>query len=229
MALILNIETATKTCSVALGKEGKVEAAREVAREHFSHAEELTLLVQELLEQEGYAFRDLDALAVGAGPGSYTGLRIGVSTVKGLAYALKLPLIGLRTLRVMAHGKAVKETLPEEARIVPMLDARRDEVYCSVHDRRGNTLEAETALELRKDPVPGIEGVETLYFIGSGAEKARDFLDLSAEAHFYPEEAPSAKNMVEPAESAFQKGDFEDPFSFEPFYLKDFVPTVPKK
>ena len=229
MARILCIETATKTCSTAIGIDGKLEDMREAEREQFSHAEELTLFIQELLSSNKLAFIDLDAIAVGAGPGSYTGLRIGVSTAKGLAYGSGLPLISLRTLRLMAFGWSEKEPLGTNDRIIPMLDARRDEVYCTVHDGKGVVIEAEGAIQLDADRFPDIEANRQLHFIGSGAEKAKDLLRDLPNASSYPEESPSAKVMVPCAEDAFQESRFEDLFSYEPFYLKDFVPTTPKK
>ncbi len=229
MARILCIETATRTCSTALGIDGGMEDLREAEREHFSHAEELTLFIRELLQANGLGFEDLDGIAVGAGPGSYTGLRIGVSTAKGLAYASGIPLIGLRTLHFMASGWAEKEALGKEDRIVPMLDARRDEVYCTLHDGTGTLLGSDQALCLDADSFPGIERQGRLRFIGSGAAKARELLRELPEARFHPEISPSAVQMIPIAERAFDEGRSEDLFSFEPFYLKDFVPTTPKK
>lgn len=229
MARILNIETATRTCSTALGSDGELLVSREVTRAHFSHAEELNLFIRELFQEDASSFNDLDAVAVGAGPGSYTGLRIGVSTAKALAYSLDIPLIGLRTLRVMAEGKARREGVPEGAYIVPLLDARRNEVYCTVHDHEGRTLEEERAMELEEGSFPGIEEGSSALFFGSGAAKARDLLRELPNARFQEDELPSAIDMLPLAEERFQEGRFEDPFSFEPFYLKDFVPTTPKK
>lgn len=229
MARILNIETATKTCSVALGTDGACTVLKEVTRERFSHAEELYSFIQEALEEAGLSLSELDAIAIGAGPGSYTGLRIGVSSAKGSAYGLGIPLISLRTLRVMAAAWARERELPAEARIVPMLDARRDEVYCSVHDGNGVLLEEESALQLTADAFPDLEKAPRSEFIGSGAEKAQEILRPIPTASFHPEVHPSASGMTQWAEKAFREERFEDPFSFEPFYLKDFVPTKPKK
>jgi tRNA threonylcarbamoyladenosine biosynthesis protein TsaB len=229
MARILNIETATRTCSVALGSGGELLASREVTRAHFSHAEELNLFIRELFQEDGPSFEDLDAVAVGAGPGSYTGLRIGVSTAKALAYSLGLPLIGLRTLRVMAEGKARREEVPEGSYIIPLLDARRNEVYCTVHDHRGRTLEEERAMELDEGSFPGIEEGRSALFFGSGATKARELLRELPNSSFQGDALPSAADMLPLADERYQEGRFEDLFSFEPFYLKDFVPTTPKK
>lgn len=229
MARILCIETATKTCSVALGVDGEFASLREVTRDHFSHAEELNRFIQEALEEGGLRFQELDAIAIGSGPGSYTGLRIGVSTAKGLIYGLGIPLIALRTLRFMALARAEEKDLPREARIIPMLDARRDEVYCTVQDGKGELLEEERALELREDSFPGLEEADQVEFVGSGASKARELLRPIEMASFDPDHHPSASQMVAWAEGSFCEERFEDPFTFEPFYLKDFVPTKPKK
>ncbi len=229
MARILCIETATKTCSVALGVDGECASLKEVTRDHFSHAEELNRFIQEALEEGGLRFEELDAIAIGSGPGSYTGLRIGVSTAKGLVYGLGIPLIALRTLRFMALARAEGKDLPRDARIIPMLDARRDEVYCTVHDGKGELLEEERALELREDSFPRLEGTDRVAFIGSGAAKARELLRSIEKASFDPDYHPSASQMIAGAERSFREERFEDPFAFEPFYLKDFVPTKPKK
>lgn len=229
MARILNIETATLTCSVAHGVKGECVAKKAVTREHFSHAEELTLLIRELMKEEGAAFEELDAIAIGAGPGSYTGLRIGVSTAKGLAYALGLPLISLRTLRIMATGFADREGTTPEERIVPMIDARRKEVFCSVHDGNGEFLQEEGALILESDTFRSLSGVPAVHFIGSGAEKAEEILEVPDGTTFHPQLDPLAEDMVPLAQREYEQGEFQDIARFEPFYLKDFVPTTPKK
>lgn len=229
MARILNIETATLTCSVALGVDGECQRLKEVTRDHFSHAEELTLLIRELMKEEGLRYEQLDAIAVGSGPGSYTGLRIGVSTAKGSAYALGRPLLSIPTLRIMAKGFAQWKKLPEGDRIVPMIDARRKEVFSSVHDGKGEILEKERALILEEESFGGMASVPAVHFIGSGAEKAEGILKGLPNAMFHPDLHPSAQNMVNLTEMRYQEGLFEDLFAFEPFYLKDFVPTTPKK
>lgn len=228
MGLILSIETATLTCSTALGLDGETLNVREVRRDHFSHAEELGIFVQELFEGQAFGVQDLDAVAVGAGPGSYTGLRIGVSTAKALAYALDIPLLGLRTLRVMAKGFVRERGVLEEGYIIPLLDARRNEVYATVHDNRGELLTSESALELQRNSFSDIEERNELFLLGSGASKAERLLREIPRARFFPDRHPSARDMVPIAEERFQEGGFEELFAFEPYYLKDFVPTTPK-
>ncbi len=228
MALILNIETATLTCSVSLGKDGSSIANREVTREHYSHAEELGGFIQEVVEEGGGSFQKLDAIAVSSGPGSYTGLRIGVSTAKGLAYGLKIPLIGLGTLRSMAIALAEREKPEAGTCLVPVLDSRHSEIYCSVHDHKGSALKEEMALDLATRTIPGLEGAERVVFFGSGAEKAQEYLEGQKDGSSFSLEHPSAEDMAPLAEERSQEGRFEDLFKFEPFYLKDFVPTVPK-
>ena len=222
MAWILCIETATKSCSVALAKYGHLVAVKEEVSEKYSHSEKLTVFIEQLLQQEGLKVSDLDAIAVSSGPGSYTGLRIGVSTAKGLCYASDMPLIAVSTLGAMAQ--AMKDKYPE-AQLCPMLDARRMEVYCALYSKSqaspvvAKTIDQDSfAEELAQGP---------LLFFGDGADKCQDVL-THTNAHFELGVYTSAVNMIPLAQDKFQNQDFEDVAYFEPFYLKDFVAGVKK-
>jgi tRNA threonylcarbamoyladenosine biosynthesis protein TsaB len=216
MALILNIETATKNCSVALAKDGITLAIREIATQNFSHAEKLHVFIEELLEETNLKLQDLNAIAVSQGPGSYTGLRIGVSAAKGLCYALSVPLIAVDTLELLARKITVESGI-----IVPMIDARRMEVFCSFFDSKYNKIRETKAEVIDETSYQDIS--ETLHLIGDGAMKFKDVL-TDAKFHYYPEiEFPSAIEMAQVSFQKFQNNQFEDVAYFEPFYLKDFV------
>jgi len=225
MALILNIETATKNCSVALAKEGKTLAIREIATQNFSHAEKLHVFIEELFAETGLQLQDLNAIAVSQGPGSYTGLRIGVSAAKGLCYALSVPLISVDTLELLAR-KITPETSGTEGIIIPMIDARRMEVFCAFFDSDYNKIR-ETKAEII-DATSYQEVPETLHLIGDGAMKFKEIL-TDAKFHYYPEiEFPSSAEMAQVSFQKFQNKQLEDVAYFEPFYLKDFVMLTKK-
>lgn len=221
MSLILNIETATKNCSVALAKDGKTIAIREIATENFSHAEKLHVFMEELFSETNLKLQDLNAIAVSQGPGSYTGLRIGVSAAKGLCYALSVPLIAVDTLELLARKITITEGI-----IVPMIDARRMEVFCAFFDNDYNKIR-ETKAEII-DETSYSEISETLHLIGDGAMKFKDIL-TDAKFQYYPEiEYPSAAEMALVSFQKFQNNQLEDVAYFEPFYLKDFVMLTKK-
>jgi len=221
MSLILNIETATKNCSVALAKDGKTIAIREIATQNFSHAEKLHVFIEELFAETHLKLQDLNAIAVSQGPGSYTGLRIGVSAAKGLCYALSVPLIAVDTLELLARKISVTDGI-----IVPMIDARRMEVFCAFFDTNYNKTR-ETKAEII-DETSYSEISETLHLIGDGAMKFKDTL-TDAKFHYYPEiEFPSATEMAQVSFQKFQNNQLEDVAYFEPFYLKDFVMLTKK-
>ena len=222
MASIICIETATKSCSVALARDSHLVAVKEEVSENYSHSEQLTVFIEQLLQQEGLKVSDLDAIAVSSGPGSYTGLRIGVSTAKGLCYASDVPLIAISTLGAMVQ--AMKDKYPE-AQLCPMLDARRMEVYCALYSKSHASPVVAKIIdkysfkeELEKGPI---------LFFGDGAYKCQDLL-VHANAYFELGVYPSAVNMISLAYEKFQNQDFEDIAYFEPFYLKDFVAGVKK-
>ena len=222
MAWIVCIETASKSCSVALAKYGHLVAVIEEVSEQYSHSEQLTVFIEQLLQQEGLKLSDLDAIAVGSGPGSYTGLRIGISTAKGLCYASDVPLIAISTLDTMAQ--AMKYKYPE-AKLCPMLDARRMEVYCALYSK--SQASPVVAKIIDQDSFAEELAQGPLLFFGDGADKCKYVL-THTNAHFELGVYPSATNMIPLAQDKFQNQDFEDVAYFEPFYLKDFVAGVKK-
>lgn len=231
MAYILCLDTATPVCSVALGRDGKTWAVRESARKNV-HSTLITSFIQEILSETGFDLDKLDAVAVSKGPGSYTGLRIGVSTAKGLCYALGKPLIAISSLRALAYGMARRirkqEAEAEKLLFCPMIDARRMEVYAAFYDA-GNEL----VRDIQADIVTGDSYNEFLalhkvVFFGNGAAKCRQLLGVNPNAVFHEDFVSSATHMTELAEERFYQKQFEDSAYFEPFYLKDFIPGVPK-
>ena len=222
MSLILCIETATKSCSVALAKDGQLIDLREEVSEQYSHSEQLTVFIEQLLQQQGLKVSDLDAIAVSSGPGSYTGLRIGVSTAKGLCYASDIPLISISTLEAMAQ--LMKDKHPNK-QLCPMIDARRMEVYCALFGTDQQTdVEAKVIDEnsFSKDLEQG-----SLLFFGDGADKCQEVL-IHPNAHFELGVYPSAISMIALAHHKYQQQQFEDVAYFVPFYLKEFVAGVRK-
>ena len=222
MSYILNIETATKNCSVALAKEGKTILCKEIAEEGYSHAERLHVFIEQIIQEVGITFKDISAIAVSQGPGSYTGLRIGVSAAKGLCYALGIPLIAVDTLQVLASQANVSNGL-----IIPMLDARRMEVYSAIFTPNFENKRAVQAEIITENSFEDLQ--ETLYFVGDCAEKCKPI--LTKENHVFLEEIkyPSAKEMSFLSFGKYQNIDFVDVAYFEPYYLKDFMMTVSKK
>ncbi|OIQ21779.1 MAG: tRNA (adenosine(37)-N6)-threonylcarbamoyltransferase complex dimerization subunit type 1 TsaB [Flavobacterium sp. MedPE-SWcel] len=216
MGFILNIETATKNCSVSLAKNGKVTAIREFASEGYSHAEKLHVFMQEVLEETNSAFKDLEAIAVSMGPGSYTGLRIGVSAAKGLCYALNLPLIAIDTLELLARKIQITE-----GSIIPMIDARRMEVYSAVFDTNYSKIIDTKAEIITEESFLEYEGI--CHLVGDGAEKCKEI--LSNDRFVYHDNIiyPSSREMAALSYDKQQKSDTVDVAYFEPFYLKDFV------
>ena len=215
---ILNIETATKNCSVSLAKNGETILCKEIAEQGYSHAEKLHVFIEEILKETGIGVNDLNGIAVSKGPGSYTGLRIGVSTAKGLCYALVIPLISVDTLQVLAKKVVVKDGL-----IVTMLDERRMEVYSAIFDKSYSKIKEVQAEILTENSYAEI--TDTIYFIGDCQEKCKTVL-TAANFYFLPEIVfPSANEMSALSFEKFINNDFEDVAYFEPFYLKDFLIT----
>lgn len=220
MALILNLETATTVCSVALGLDGKLIASKELNGD-YSHAENLTLFIEDVMQQAGRKLSELDALAISKGPGSYTGLRIGVSAAKGLCYSLDKPLIAINTLQAMA-AKAIAAN-KMDALYCPMIDARRMEVYCALFDNTGNEVLSTAAEIIDENSFSQQLANHSIYFFGDGAAKCEAVLSKNKNAHFIKELFPSATSLCALSEEAFKNKKFEDVAYFEPFYLKDFV------
>ena len=223
----LLIETSTSLCSVALAEDGRITAARE-SGEPRAHAALTAPFVQQVLAERGLRAADLDAVCVSAGPGSYTGLRVGVSTAKGVCFAAGVPLLSVGTLDVLVAQAAADGLLPADCRyVIPMIDARRMEVYTAVFTPDGRRLtEVEPrvidAESFRQERAEG-----PVLFIGDGAGKCGETL-AGPDAHFV-QVCPRAAAMLVPALREFEAGNFRDVAYFEPFYLKDFVATVSRK
>ncbi len=216
MAIILNLETATTNCSVSVAEKGEVKALVEENNASYSHAEQLHLFIEEALRQAGMAMKDLQAVAVSKGPGSYTGLRIGVSAAKGICYAQDIPLISVLTLRSMAISRQITEGV-----IIPLLDARRMEVYSAVFDPENHQIRATVAEIIDEDSFAAYSG-KPVYLVGSGAAKCKEV--LGEEDFVYDTEfVPSAGDMAAISYQKYLEQDFEDMAYFEPFYLKDFI------
>ena len=217
MALVLNIETATTNCSVSLSKDGETLILKEDYSAGYSHAETLHVFIDEVFKTSKLKPMDIDAVAVSKGPGSYTGLRIGVSSAKGLCYALNKPLISIDTLKSLAHQVKI-----EDGFIVPMLDARRMEVYSAIYNSKLELHREIKAEVLTHESYDILLKANKVYFIGNGVEKTRSLIQ-HPNAIFVDGKLPSASEMAFLVEQKFKKSDTEDVAYFEPYYLKDFV------
>ncbi len=227
MSCILHIETSTEVCSVAVSQDG----ASIFSQEDFkgpSHATTLGVFVDEALSFADSHAIPVDAVAVSSGPGSYTGLRIGVSMAKGICYAKDIPLIGLPTLEVMCVPVLLFRDLPDDALLCPMIDARRMEVYAAVYDRALRPLRPTSADIVDEHSYAEFLADRPVYFFGNGSAKCREVLQ-HPNAHFIENIHPLAKWMFPLAEKANARQEFKDVAYFEPFYLKEFVASKPKK
>lgn len=228
MALILNIETSTNVCSAAISRNGEVIDLLENF-EGQSHASLLTVFIEKLFKQNSLQFSDLDAVSISEGPGSYTGLRIGVSVAKGICYAQNKPLIAINTLKAMAMmAKETISDISQNALFCPMIDARRMEVYSALFDTDLNNYRKTIAEVIEENAYQEELINKPIYFFGDGANKCTDKI-IHKNAIFNKDIYPSAKYMARLSQIAFEKNDFKDVAYFEPFYLKDFVATTPKK
>ena len=221
MACILNLETSTTNCSVALSNNGKLIALKQDNSKQYSHAERLHTYIDLVLNQAQIERSEIDAVAVSKGPGSYTGLRIGVSAAKGLCFGLDLPLISVPTLQLLAYKVNVSE-----GRIVSALDARRMEVYSAVFDAHCEVVEATSAKILDANSYAGILQNHQVYFVGNAIDKIKTV--ITHPNAYFDHQLPSAAEMCGLSYQKFEAKDFEDLAYFEPFYLKDFIaiPTV---
>lgn len=224
MCKLLTIETSTLVCSCALSHNGDTLLHKE-SYEGQSHAKLLGLFVHEIMEYVRKNDMVLDAIAVSSGPGSYTGLRIGVSEAKGLSYGLNIPLIAIPTARIMAS--MIKDRIGEDDLLCPMIDARRMEVYATFFDSSLNVVRETSADIVDGNSYADLLDNHTVVFFGNGAAKCRSVI-THANARFIDDIHPLATGMVSLAEEAFLNSDFVDSAYFEPFYLKEFVATVPK-
>ncbi|MBO7262661.1 MAG: tRNA (adenosine(37)-N6)-threonylcarbamoyltransferase complex dimerization subunit type 1 TsaB [Alistipes sp.] len=232
MALILSIETGTDICSVALANDGELMALRE-SDEGRDHAKKVALFVDELLRETGVQPSDIDAIAVGKGPGSYTGLRIGVSFAKGMCYALNIPLIAIGSLDALAEVARedfeagildIEEEDWTKAMLCPMVDARRMEVYAQVFDVEGKAQSDVVAEVVTEESFNEWRSKGKFVIFGNGAKKCAEMLPDA----IIEDVVPSARGIVRLAEEAFNAGKFEDLAYFEPLYLKDFI-VIPSK
>jgi len=226
--MILCIETATEVCSVALTHEGNTIVLMEEQKGR-SHATGLTPLIEKLLASASIGFNDLSAIAVSKGPGSYTGLRIGVSVAKGIAFATKKPLIAVGSLDAMCSGflQNQKEPLYGDPYFCPMIDARRMEVFNAVYDRNGHKVREVSADIIDENSFSDILSEHTITFFGDGADKCKQVIK-SRNAIFVDHFILSASFLAKPVCEAWQQKRFEDLAYFEPYYLKDFIATVAK-
>lgn len=225
MALILNIDTSTSVCSVALARDGKMVALKE-SNEGLNHSVLLGSYIDEILKENQLDMHDLDAVAISMGPGSYTGLRIGVSMAKGLCFGAEKPLIAVPTLQALAQS--VSEDLQDDALYCPMIDARRMEVYTAFYDRNNEMVVDTKAEIIDENSFAELLAQHKIYFFGNGSDKVRGLL-TAPNAHFIGHVETSAKHLTEIAEQQYAARQFVDVAYFEPFYLKDFIATVPKK
>jgi tRNA threonylcarbamoyladenosine biosynthesis protein TsaB len=225
MPLILSIETSAKVCSVALHKSGKLITSSEILIEK-SHSKLITVIAEELLSRTEFSFSQLDAVAVSKGPGSYTGLRIGVSVAKGFCYALDKPLIAVNTLEALAYG-VIKNSVSKDFIYCPMIDARRMEVYCLVTNHNKDIIQETSPVIIDEHSFEDLLIDNKILFFGDGSGKCQSVIN-SPNAYFIEDIYPEAKNVGFLATEKFNKNETEDVAYFEPYYLKDFVSTSKK-
>ena len=230
--MILCLETSTAVCSVALVENGNVVALRE-SLDGQNHAEKITLFIDEVMKEAGVAYKDLDAVATSMGPGSYTGLRIGVSTAKGLCYAMEKPLIAIDTLAAMAYGFEDNKTTRQQDNklgsiLCPMIDARRMEVYTAFFNEKLERTSETEALVIDENSFMELEQDNHLYLFGDGADKLAALFENDENITVVEKFHCSAAYMAKLADEAFTNKQFVDTAYFEPFYLKNFVPGMPK-
>jgi tRNA threonylcarbamoyladenosine biosynthesis protein TsaB len=224
LSLILNIETTTKNCSVSIAEKGEILAIKELNNGNYSHAEVLHPFIVAILKEANLTTNQIDAVAVSKGPGSYTGLRIGVSAAKGLCFAFDKPLISIDTLTSLSYSISIEDGI-----IVPMLDARRMEVYAAVFDK-----DHQQVRQIKAEIIDATSFSEELekgnvYFLGDGSQKCKETI-THKNAVFIEDKFPSSKEMASLSYLKYKKNDIEDVAYFEPFYLKDFIviPAIKK-
>ena len=226
--MILCLETATPVCSVALNAGADTLILRECKGQN-AHSEKITIFIDEILKEAGIKYHQLNAVAVSKGPGSYTGLRIGVSTAKGICYAADRPLMAIDTLHAMAYGmhdKLGAQLQPNDL-LVPMIDARRMEVYCSMFNTSLNPVKDTEALVVDEHSFDDLLKDHRLWFFGDGAPKLKELFKEVPQIQIVDDFAPSAAYMAALSDQALKAGDFVDVAYFEPYYLKDFIAGKP--
>ena len=234
MPFFICIDTATSVCSVVLTRDDKALTKKE-STEDKAHASRLGVFIKQVMDEADLKIDQLDAIAVSKGPGSYTGLRIGVSTAKGLCYGAGIPLIAVETLQVMANGMCpvamdtfTADYYPDSALFCPMIDARRMEVYTALFDINNRKIRETTAMIVKEDTFDSILKNRQVVFAGDGAEKCKSLLKHH-NALFLDDYKHSASYMIDIAQKAYEKRSFENLAYFEPYYLKDFIATSPKR
>lgn len=221
MAVILNLETATKNCSVGISRDGLTTALVELATEKYVHSEKLHQFIQDALAQANSTFAELDAVAVSNGPGSYTGLRIGISAAKGLCFALDIPMIALNTNDILVSGIAPEN---KQANFLSVIDARRNEVFARSYNARGMPISDINAIELTS----GMFGkMENICIVGDAATKTAELIEHPSVQVL--QQFPSASQMAKHSEEKYKAEDYVDTAYHEPYYLKEFVAGKPKK
>lgn len=222
MSIILNIETATKNCSVSIAKNGQILSLKELNNGNYSHAEVLHPFIVDVLSAANLSTKAIDAVAVSKGPGSYTGLRIGVSAAKGLCFAFDKPLISIDTLTALSHAIDIDKGI-----IIPMIDARRMEVYAAVYNQEHEQIREIKAEIIDENSFASYLENHKVYFLGDGSLKCKTIINHK-NAIFVDDKFPSAKQMAILSYNKYKKSDIENVAYFEPFYLKDFV-VIPEK
>lgn len=219
MCHILNIETSSTNCSVSLSKNGKLISIMEENDEKYSHSTKLHLFIKDVLEESNINVNELSAVSVSKGPGSYTGLRIGVAAAKGLCFSLDIPLISISTLLILA-----KQVKVDSGYILPVLDSRRNEVYSAVYDHKFNLIENDSPVTLKKDSFKKYLKNNRVNLVGSGQNKCKDIISDSKNLIFFDSNTyPSSKEMSLLSFQKYQNADFENLAYFEPAYLKNFI------
>ena len=227
MALILSLETSSTVCSVALATEGRLLGTSELRLEK-SHSSHITVLIQQLIENCGYSLNDLNAVAVSGGPGSYTGLRIGTSTAKGLCYSLGIPLIAVSTLQALAQQVIQLTPKPEKYLFCPMIDARRMEVYTGLYKADLTEVMPDQAMILDVNSFAAELEEHKVIFFGSGAIKTATIIGAKANAFYFETVIPKAEAVSQLAWAKYQAGTFKDVAYYEPFYIKEVHITTAK-
>lgn len=221
MNYILNIESSTTNCSISLALDGNLVALKESNDDKYSHSTKLHSFINEVLKKSNISVKELVAIAVSKGPGSYTGLRIGVAAAKGLCYSLDIPLISISTLHILSKQIQVKE----QGLILPVMDARRDEVYCAVYDSSYNLIKKAVPKIINQESFSELSYKSKLYFIGNGQEKCKRLIENNTNLIFSNNNTfPSAREMTQLSYQKFKDLNFNDIAYFEPDYLKDFIP-----
>ena len=221
MNYILNIESSTTNCSISLALDGNLVALKESNDDKYSHSTKLHSFINEVLKKSNISVKELVAIAVSKGPGSYTGLRIGVAAAKGLCYSLDIPLISISTLHILSKQIQVRE----QGLILPVMDARRDEVYCAVYDSSYNLIKKAVPKIINQESFSELSYKSKLYFIGNGQEKCKRLIENNTNLIFSNNNTfPSAREMTPLSYQKFKDLNFNDIAYFEPDYLKDFMP-----